>query len=335
MTKKEVFQKPQINHSNPGILESSDPSLKSIVILTGPTAAGKSQISLAIAQELNLDIINADSMQVYRYLDIGTAKPSKDEQKIVKHHLIDIVNPDEQYNAGRYKEDADKIILELHKEKKLPLIVGGTGLYIKALIFGLFSSPPKDFKISNELKSKEKALGIGVLYSELKRIDPTAASRIKPKDRQRILRALEVFYITGKPISFFQNQHGFRQARYRYLYLCLRREREELNERIEKRINKMIENGFEEEVRNLLKRGYSEDLNSLCSLGYKEMIGYIKGKYKLSEAVNLIKQNTKRYAKRQFTWFNTQPNVTWIDLEGDDIEKPLKEIKERIKAITL
>ena len=304
---------------------------KSIIILAGPTAVGKSQISLALARDLNLEIINADSMQVYKYLDIGTAKPSAEEQKIVKHHLIDIVEPDEQYDAGKFKEDADKIILEISNKNKTPLIVGGTGLYIKALLFGLLSSPPKCLEIRNELKAESEKYGIEHLYSELAKIDPETAKKIKPKDTQRIIRALEVFKITVKPISYFQKQHGFKKPRYRYLYLCLKREKEELNKRIEERIHRMVERGFESEVRNLLQRGYSKNLNSLNSLGYKEMIAYINGKYNLSEAIQLIKQNTKRYAKRQMTWFKAQPNLIWIDLKRDNVDSPIKKIKEIIK----
>ena len=304
---------------------------KSIIILAGPTAVGKSQISLALARDLNLEIINADSMQVYKYLDIGTAKPSPSEQKIVKHHLIDIVEPDEQYDAGRFREDADKVIFELFEKRQTPLISGGTGLYIKALLFGLLSSPPKCLEIRNELKAESEKYGIEHLYSELAKIDPETAKKIKPKDTQRIIRALEVFKITVKPISYFQKQHGFKKPRYRYLYLCLKREKEELTKRIEERVNGMIEKGFENEVRNLLQNGYSKNLNSLNSLGYKEMIAYINGKYNLYEAIQLIKQNTKRYAKRQMTWFKAQPNLIWIDLKRDNVDSPIKKIKEIIK----
>ena len=304
---------------------------KSIIILAGPTAVGKSQISLALARDLNLEIINADSMQVYKYLDIGTAKPSPSEQKIVKHHLIDIVEPDEQYDAGRFREDADKVIFELFEKRQTPLISGGTGLYIKALLFGLLSSPPKCLEIRNELKAESEKYGIEHLYSELAKIDPETAKKIKPKDTQRIIRALEVFKITVKPISYFQKQHGFKKPRYRYLYLCLKREKEELNKRIEERIHRMVERGFESEVRNLLQRGYSKNLNSLNSLGYKEMIAYINGKYNLYEAIQLIKQNTKRYAKRQMTWFKAQPNLIWIDVKRDNVDSPIKKIKEIIK----
>ena len=304
---------------------------KSIIILAGPTAVGKSQISLALARDLNLEIINADSMQVYKYLDIGTAKPSPSEQKIVKHHLIDIVEPDEQYDAGRFREDADKVIFELFEKRQTPLISGGTGLYIKALLFGLLSSPPKCLEIRNELKAESEKYGIEHLYSELAKIDPETAKKIKPKDTQRIIRALEVFKITVKPISYFQKQHGFKKPRYRYLYLCLKREKEELNKRIEERIHRMVERGFESEVRNLLQRGYSKNLNSLNSLGYKEMVAYINGKYNLSGAIQLIKQNTKRYAKRQMTWFKAQPNLIWIDVKRDNVDSPIKKIKEIIK----
>jgi len=328
------------NNSNPPLPSFSkggtgkflNPSDKSIIIISGPTASGKSQIALSVVRKLDLEIVNADSMQVYRYLDIGTAKPSLNDRKLIKHHLIDIVDPDEQYDAGRYVEETDNVIANLLKEKKFPLIVGGTGLYIKALIFGLFHSPPKDLKIRNDLKLKVKSSGIENLYSELKQTDPLSAQKIKPTDTQRILRTLEVFLITGKPTSFFQSQHGFRKPRYKYLYFCLRREKEELNKRIEARVDKMIETGFEEEVRNLLEMGYSYDLNSLKSLGYKEMIGYINGKYNLSETINLIKKNARHYAKRQLTWFKAQPDVVWIDLKGDDIEAPAKEIKERMEA---
>ena len=309
-----------------------NPPEKSIIIISGQTGVGKSEISLLVAEKLNLEIINADSMQVYRYFDIGTAKPSLNDRRLIKHHLIDIVNPDEQYDAGRYIEEADRVIANLFKEKKLPLIVGGTGLYIKSLIFGLSQSPPKDMEIRDNLKLKLRTSGIESLYYELIKVDPLSTKKIKSTDTQRIMRALEVFSITGKPISFYQNQHGFKKPRYKYLYFCLRREREELNRRIEARVDKMVEEGFESEVRKLLEMGYSENLSSLKGLGYKEMIGYIKGRYNLLEAINLIKKNTRHYAKRQLTWFKSQPDVAWVDLKGENTESLVKKIKERIEA---
>jgi tRNA dimethylallyltransferase len=282
-----------------------------IVILLGPTGVGKSKLVIELAEELGGEIVSADSMQVYRYMDIGTAKPTLDEQKRVRHHLIDLVTPDQPFHAGLYRMLARKAIDQLHKNGKPIWVVGGTGLYIKALTRGLFTHPKIDPDVRMKLKQEAEERGEAFLYQRLKRVDPKTASRLHPHDLFRTLRALEVFDSTGIPISFFREQHRFGESPYLTLKIGLEINREDLYRRIEERTDQMIERGFLQEVRGLLEMGYGPELKPMQSLGYKQMVQFLSKKIDWTEAVRQIKRDTRHYAKRQWVWFKADPEVCW------------------------
>jgi tRNA dimethylallyltransferase len=288
-----------------------------LVIFLGPTGVGKSRIAIELAEELGGEIINADSMQVYRYMDIGTAKPTSDEQKRILHHLIDLVTPDQPFHAGLYRTLGRKAIDELHRKETPIFIVGGTGLYIKALTQGLFTSPQIDPGIRKRLKQEEEEKGGEGLYRRLVEVDPETADRVHPRDFFRIIRALEVFESTGIPISFFREQHRFGDRPYLTLKIGLEITREKLYQRIEDRVEWMIGKGFLEEVKGLLAMGYEPALKPMQSLGYKQMVQFLSNQIEWAEAVRLIKQETRHYAKRQWTWFKTDKEVRWRDESGD------------------
>ncbi|MBI5969135.1 MAG: tRNA (adenosine(37)-N6)-dimethylallyltransferase MiaA [Deltaproteobacteria bacterium] len=282
------------------------------VAIVGPTASGKSSLALELAKYFGGEIINADSMQVYRGLDIGTAKPSVENRRLVVHHLVDILHPDQEYSAGLFRQHADAVIHELHRRKTPIFVVGGTGLYLKVLTRGLFRGPAGNSELRLALYKRAEMNGSESLHQELQKVDPEAASRIHPNDKFRIIRALEVYHFTQKPISYFQKGHGFLEAPYEVLKVGLQCERDELYRRIEIRLEKMMEMGWVEEVRSLLNRGYAPNLKSLQSLGYKYIISYLSGDIKINEAVRLIKRDTRRYAKRQITWFKADPEINWF-----------------------
>lgn len=285
---------------------------KRILVLVGPTAVGKTSLALQLAQELNAEIVSADSMQVYRGMDIGTSKPTLEERRRVAHHLIDVVNPDESFHAVQFQEEADRAIEDIHTRGKTAMIVGGTGLYVKVLVHGLFEDP----SVGKFDKWAEKLNYYGSLgespHKKLESLDPAAAQRIHPNDHVRARRALEVFLRTGKSITDLQKKHGFKQDRYKALIIGLTRDRERLFDRINARVDEMLRAGLLEEVRSLMARGYSPDLPSMRSLGYRHMTKVIAGEMEVSEAVRLFKRDTRRYAKRQYTWFNLQEKVEWL-----------------------
>lgn len=291
-----------------------------LVIIQGPTAVGKSELAIELAQQLGMEIINADSMQVYRGMDIGSAKPSLKERNVVTHHLIDIKDPDEEFSAAQFKDEAGDIIFVLAQKLKYALVVGGTGFYIRALTKGLFPAPSADLKLRKELKETEKTHGKWHLYKELEKIDIEAASKIHPNDTFRIIRALEVFYLTGKPISEQQKKHQFKHTYFNVLKIGLLRERKDIYHRIEERVDKMIKHGLEDEIKQLLKSGYPTTIKPFKSLGYKQMLSFIHGELSLDEAVELIKRNTKRYAKRQLTWFRKDSEIRWFNLPEQSLE---------------
>ena len=283
-----------------------------LVVITGPTATGKSSLALDLALKVRGEIISADSVQVYRGLDTGTAKPSPEERALVPHHLIDILDPDQEYSAALFRREADKIIERLHLRSTPIFVAGGTALYLKVLTRGLFRGPAGDPKLRSILRQKAETGGDEALHQELRRLDPEAASRIHIHDRFRITRALEVCILTGQPISHLQREHGFRENPYETLKVGLLWEREELYRRIDSRVEKMVKMGWVEEVQSLLNKGYSPGLKSLQSLGYKHIVAYLQGKGSLAEAVELTKRDTRRYAKRQMTWFRGDPEVHWL-----------------------
>jgi tRNA dimethylallyltransferase len=280
--------------------------------IIGPTATGKSKLALNLARQFGGEIISADSVQVYRGLDIGTAKPSPEERRLVPHHLIDILDPGQDYSAAIFRDQADEIIQRLDRRKTPVFVVGGTGLYLKVLSRGLFRGPSGDSQLRALLRHRAEPLGEDSLHQELQRFDPDSASRIHPQDTLRIIRALEVYFLSQRPISQFQREHGFRESHYEVLKIGLLCERDILYRRIESRVDAMIEMGWVEEVESLLDRGYSPRLKSMQSLGYRSLVSYLEGEMDLAQAIYEIKRDTRRYAKRQLTWFKADREIHWF-----------------------
>jgi len=294
----------------------TEPFNKPILILAGPTAVGKTDLSILLGQELRAEIVSADSMQIYRGMNIGTAKPSPQQRKLVYHHMIDIVEPNQPYSVGDYLRDARSTIDGIIAAGGVPIVVGGTGLYIRALMRGLFHGPPADIELRERLLQRESEGESGVLYADLVKVDPEAAIKIHPNDLRRTVRALEVYYLRDKKLSEFQRDHAFQDRRYRFHLLFLVRNRGELYLRIEERVDHMLAQGLEAEVKTLMDRGYSPDLISMQGLGYKHFMAHFLGSTSRDEAVESLKRDTKRYAKRQFTWFRRESDATWVDITG-------------------
>lgn len=290
--------------------------MNKVIILLGPTGVGKTGVSILLAKALNTEIISADSMQIYRHMDIGTAKPSKEERATVRHHMIDIVNPSEAYSTGKYIEAVVPIIEGLHKTKRIPVVVGGTGLYIKAMTKGIFSGPSADWTLREYLLSMEKEEN-GSLYNYLKELDPEAAEKITPNDTRRIIRALEVCLKSKETLSEMQKKLT-RPLPYEFIKIGLSRERKELYNMIEERVDKMIIDGLVNEVKKAIEMiGNSEiPLPSMQAIGYKDIAMYLQGQITLDEAIRLVKRGTKRYAKRQFTWFRKEEDIHWVNITG-------------------
>jgi tRNA dimethylallyltransferase len=311
-----------------GMIETRWPR---VVIIVGPTGAGKSELALELAEAFGGEIINADSMQVYRHMDVGTAKPTREEQKRVVHHLIDIVNPDQAFHAALYRTLGRKTIDLLHEQQKPIWVVGGTGLYIKSLTQGLFASPRIDPRVRENLKQEARLKGEDFLYQRLNEVDPKTASKLHPHDLVRTIRALEVFDATGVPISFFREQHGFGERSYHTLKIGVERNREELYRRIDQRVDRMVEQGFLQEVQGLLDMGYGAELNPMQSLGYKQMVRFVRNEMGWDEAIREIKRDTRRYAKRQWTWFKSDAEIGWRD-GGSDRQTISREVRAFLEA---
>ncbi len=312
---------------------ASNPGTLPVVLIAGPTAVGKTALSLSLAETLGTEIINADSMQVYRYMDIGTAKPSVEERARIRHHLIDVADPDEPYDAALFVRQARPVIESLHARGRIPLVVGGTGLYMKALTRGLCPGPGADPETRRGVLEDLERRGLLSLHEELRRVDPTCAAKIHPNDRQRIVRALEVFRSTGVPLSQWQDAHGFRHNLYRTVKIALYRERRDLYERIDGRVLQMMAQGLVDEVRGLVERGYPCTLKSMQSLGYRHMCLYLAGTISLDEAVRVLQRDTRRYAKRQLTWFKGDPEFRWFHAEEThEITSWLVEALERERS---
>ncbi len=298
-----------------------------IITIQGPTAVGKSSLAVKLAKELNTEIISADSRQIYRYTNIGTAKPSLEEMQGIKHHLLDIRNPDENYNAGDFVKDADKIIEKLHSENKIPIIVGGTGFYIKSLIFGLFKSQEIPQSIKDKINRILIEKGNDFLYEILKKNDPESANRIHKNDTYRLVRALEIFESTGKKMTeHWQEQEKI--IRYNSFNILVIEDRKLLYERINNRVDKMIKQGLLNEVNNLIKTGYDFSNPGLNSVGYIEWKSFFENKSSLEDCINKIKQNSRHYAKRQITWYRKVE----FDLTLSSNQIILSNILEKIKA---
>jgi tRNA dimethylallyltransferase len=284
-----------------------------IIVICGPTGIGKTAEAILIANEIEGQIVSADSMQVYRFMDIGTAKPTLLEQQKVKHHMIDIVDPDKSFDAAQYADIARKVIDELHSNNIVPYVVGGTGLYIKALLHGLYKSEPLDAGLRIRLKDEAATIGSEALHRQLIRVDPETARKIHPNDTYRIIRALEIFEATGEPISGYQHKHQFCDTPFKFLKIGLSMPRETLYERINRRVDAMIDAGFVDEVRNLFDMGYKADLKSMQAIGYRHMAAFIQGRQPWNETVRTLKRDTRRYAKRQLTWFKADAGIAWTE----------------------
>ncbi|MBN2810174.1 MAG: tRNA (adenosine(37)-N6)-dimethylallyltransferase MiaA [Deltaproteobacteria bacterium] len=300
--------------------------LPGVVLLSGPTAVGKSAVALEVARACKAEIINGDSLQVYRYLDIGTAKPDLAERNLLPHHLFDILDPDQSFNATDFQARADVVIADIRSRGRLPLVVGGTGLYLRALLFGLCQMPEIDLRLRAELEERLTLEGSEALHAELARYDAPLAARLAPRDRTRVLRALETVLATGQSLAFFQERHRFLKPRYRFLHLYLDLEREKLYQRINQRVETMLAQGFVDEVKGLLEKGFSAELKPLQSIGYRQINEYLAGSLSLERAVSETKQATRRYAKRQLTWFRNDPHAVGIAVS--DWKKILLRIDE-------
>lgn len=311
--------------------------VNNLFILLGPTGVGKTDISIKLAQKIpDIEIISADSMQIYKYLDIGTAKPDKNILKTIKHHMIDIVDPAESFDVIQYSKLANNIISDVFKRGKMPILVGGSGLYISSIINPLFAGPASDIEYRKTLEEEAKLHGKKYLYDKLSGVDPISASRIEPNDLRRIIRALEVYKVTGKTISYLQKKSSNNNTKINYQIIGFKRDRENLYQRINSRVDKMIRDEFIEEVKMLRDKGYKENLNSMQGLGYKQINKHLNGVYSKEEAIDLIKIETRHYAKRQMTWFNNKiKNIEWIDLDLCSENKAISEIKDKINKVEL
>ena len=311
-----------------------------IIVLCGPTAVGKTDLSLQIAETFSCEIISVDSMQVYRNMDIGTAKPTKTERDRVKHYLIDIVDPDETYTLGRCVKDADEAIQEITSHNSIPLLVGGTGLYLKGLLEGVFdeSAPGVDIhtgkdkakteSVKDDLRKRLQQEGNEILYRELAEVDPDSAKRIHPNDTQRLLRGLEIFYVTGIPWSRHLADQRKNNRNYHVFKIGLTRPRQELYERIDRRVRLMVEQGLLDEVRKIVGLGYDRQLKAMQAIGYRHMVNFLDGNWTWEQTLELLARDTRHYAKRQFTWFNNDKEILWYDVRQKD--KILEDIKRFI-----
>lgn len=288
---------------------------RSVLVLVGPTGSGKTPVSLLLAKHLDAEILSADSRQVYKLLDIGTAKPGPEELASVRHYFVDELMPEEKFDAAGFGERGRNIIDDLFRRKKVPIVVGGSGLYVQALVDGFFEGPPADDSIREELEARFAKEGGGGLLEELRRVDPEAAGRMLPSHSRRIIRALEVYRLTGIPISRLQEARI--EINFDPVFVGLRWDRAALYDRINRRVDAMIELGLVDEIQRLRDSGYSQLHRSLHTVGYKEIFDFLDGKQSLARAVELIKQNSRRYAKRQLTWFRADERITWFDVEGE------------------
>jgi len=300
-----------------------------IIIICGPTGIGKTSAAIKIAEEFKGEVISADSMQIYKYMDIGTAKPTLKEQMAVKHHMIDIVEPNQHFDAAKFADLSHDIILKLNKEGKLAVVAGGTGFYIKALVYGLFQSEKVFPGIKKRLQDEALICGAPFLHRRLKKIDPETAKKLHQNDTSRIIRAIELFEGTGKRISEQQRKHGFAEQRFRVLSIGLNMERAKLYSRINQRVDQMIDLGFIKEIRSLLSMGFTENLKPMQSIGYRHLFDFLQKNSPWEETIETFKRDTRRYAKRQLTWFNSDPKIKW--LEPEHLEDMLELVEKFLK----
>ncbi len=293
-------------------------NIPKLVVIAGPTGSGKSSLAVELALRLNGEIINADSMQVYRGMDVGTAKLSVQDRKGVPHHMIDVADPDEEFNASTYRTMAEPLIRDAVERKRLCFVVGGTGLYIKVLLGGLIKCPPVDPGLREDLNRECDEKGAPFLHERLKSLDPEAASKIHPNDRTRVVRALEIISLTDQSFSSLAMQHDFGDRPFRALKICPQLDRDLLYKRIDERSANMVRSGLLEETRQLLDRGFSRELPAMNSIGYRHAIRFLNNEATLEETIFELQRDTRRYAKRQLTWFRSDPEMVWISPEDID-----------------
>lgn len=310
---------------------------KPLVVLTGPTAVGKSQLSIALAKAMNGEIISADSMQVYRYMNIGSAKITKEEMQGVPHYLIDEINPEEEFHVMEFQRRSLLYMKEIYEKGKIPILVGGTGFYIQAILKDIsFTEEKGDKEYRKELEAfSKKENGIALLHEKLHQVDEQSARDIHPNNVKRVIRALEYYHVTGKQISVHNNEEKEKESPYQYAYFVLNDDRSYLYQKIDQRIDLMIEKGLLKEVEELKARGYTKDMVSMQGLGYKEFLAYLEGVYTFEEAVTILKRDTRHFAKRQLTWFRRENDVIWLNKEEyqrkeeDILEKMMEILREK------
>ena len=286
-----------------------------LVVVLGPTAVGKSRVAVQVARHFSTEVLAADSRQVYRGMDIGTDKPTTAERGDIPHRLIDLVDPDDRFNAGRYRQAALVEVNRLHAARQLPLVVGGTGLYIRTLVRGLCPAPPADYQVRAELLT----IGPDRRYAELVRVDAETARRLHPRDEAKVIRALEVYRLTGEPMSVIHRRHAFEDAPFTPLLIGLDRPKDQLYRRIEERIDWQLAHGMVEETRALLEQGYGRELGAMKGLGYRQVASHLAGDYDYEAMVRQFKRDTRHFAKRQMTWFRKEPGITWLNIGKDDL----------------
>ena len=300
--------------------------MEKVIVICGPTASGKTALSIELAKKINGEIISADSMQIYKDMNIGTAKPTPEEMQGIKHYLLDFVSPDERYSVADYKRDAKKAIKEIIAKGKTPIIVGGTGFYVDSLIYEIeYQDIEFDEKYRNELEEIAKKDGLEKLYEMAIKIDPEAMKKISANDKKRIMRVLEIYHQTGKTKTQLEIESRKNGVPYDYRVFAINMPREILYDRINRRVDIMLENGLLDEVKKLLEMGYTKDMISMQGIGYKEMIKYLDGEYTYDEAVEKIKRDSRRYAKRQITWFKRYQDAKWFDLDEYQNKEKLEE----------
>ncbi len=297
---------------------------KPLIILTGPTAVGKTDLSIMLAKSIGGEIISADSVQVYKYMDIGSAKVSQKEMDGVPHYLIDELYPDEEFNIYYFKEKAKQYINQIWSNGHIPIIAGGTGFYIQSVLYDIqFEKEDNDGSIRKELEELYDKMGATYIHDILKTIDPMSASTIHENNVKRVIRAIEYYRLTGEKISVHNETQSKKESPYDFKYYCLNMDRNKLYERIDKRVDIMVDAGLVNEVKALLDKGYKKELVSMQGIGYKEIIQYIQGNISLEDAILQIKQNTRHFAKRQLTWFRREKNVKILDYENFEFDKQL------------
>jgi tRNA dimethylallyltransferase len=309
---------------------------KPLVVILGPTAVGKTRVGMEIAKRLDTDILTADSRQVYRGMNVGTDKPPPAARQGVGHHLIDLVEPDEPFNAGLFRGHAAELIEALYDRRKIPLVVGGTGLYMRILLQGLCEAPPSDPGVRAQLYAEAREQGQERLYARLAANDPVGAAKLHPRDTSKIIRALEVQELSGVPLSSFQAGHGFGDRPYSALVIGLNREKEDLYRRIEERIDWQLANGLLEETRHLLNQGYRRDAPSMTGLGYRHVAAFLAGELERAEMIRLFKRDTRRFAKRQMTWFRRESQTNWLMIgESESLEQTVGRAMQLIAPFLL